>query len=134
MQIDLDLSDLTRWADHLTEVSEQIPAAIARAVNRTGDMVRTAIGRELASETGLLVRDVRVEFIVARAPKKASAKKPITSFEIERLKALLLQVIKRLAKYEPDAIDLLDQVTALDPNDELPDDLQADDREEEEED
>ena len=52
--------------------------------------------------------------------------KPITSFEIERLKALLLQVIKRLAKYEPNAVELLDQVTAADPNDELPEDLRDD--------
>jgi hypothetical protein len=51
-------------------------------------------------------------------PKAAKGKKkPVTSFEIERLKALLLQVIKRLIKYEPDAAELLDQVTPADPDD-----------------
>ena len=32
------------------------------------------------------------------------------SAETERLKALLIQVIKRLAKYDPSALDLLDQI------------------------
>jgi Prophage minor tail protein Z (GPZ) len=66
-EINLDLSDLSRWADHLTEVAEQIPAAGSRAVNRTGDQVATQMGRELASETGMGVRDVRATFIVSRA-------------------------------------------------------------------
>ena len=36
------------------------------------------------------------------------------------LKALLLQIIKRLAKYEPEALELLDQVNPPgDPNDSL---------------
>jgi hypothetical protein len=41
--------------------------------------------------------------------------------EEERLKALLIKVIKRLAKHEPDALDLLDQVTRQD--DQLDDSL-----------
>ena len=40
-----------------------------------------------------------------------------TSAEIERLKALLIQVIKRLIKYEPDAAELLDQLNPSDPDD-----------------
>ena len=49
-------------------------------------------------------------------------KKPAVSFETERLKALLIQVIKRLAKYEPDAIDLLDQLhLPADPEDRVDD-------------
>jgi hypothetical protein len=39
------------------------------------------------------------------------------SAETERLKALLVQVIKRLAKYEPAALDLLDQLHLSDPDD-----------------
>jgi hypothetical protein len=50
-------------------------------------------------------------------PSKAKNKKPVTSYEIERLKALLIQVIKRLVKYEPDAAELLDQLNPSDPDD-----------------
>jgi hypothetical protein len=50
----------------------------------------------------------------------AKLKKPPTHPEIERLKALLLAVIKRLAKHEPSAIELLDQVNPpADPDDGL---------------
>src|SRR5262249_3743948 len=52
---------------------------------------------------------------------KPGKKKPVIDAEIERLKALLIKVIKRLAKYEPEAVELLDQVTAQDPNDSLDD-------------
>jgi hypothetical protein len=31
-----------------------------------------------------------------------------------------IQVIKRLAKHEPDALDLLDQIHPADPSDEIP--------------
>lgn len=49
--------------------------------------------------------------------KPRKTKKPVTSYEIERLKALLIQVIKRLAKHEPDALELLDQLNPSDPDD-----------------
>ena len=39
--------------------------------------------------------------------------------ETARLQALLIQVIKRLMKYEPESQDLLDQVMPGDPNDSL---------------
>jgi hypothetical protein len=54
---------------------------------------------------------------------KAGKKKPVTSVEIERLRALLLRVIKRLIKHEPEAAELLDQVNPddRDPNDGLED-------------
>jgi hypothetical protein len=51
----------------------------------------------------------------------AKVKKPAVTAETERLKALLIQVIKRLTKYEPDAIDLLDQIQPADPEDDIPD-------------
>jgi hypothetical protein len=43
-------------------------------------------------------------------PPTNSRKKPAVTYETERLKALLLSTIKRLAKYEPEAVELLDQV------------------------
>jgi hypothetical protein len=49
--------------------------------------------------------------------KPKGEKKPPVTYETERLKALLIQVIKRLAKHEPDAMDLLDQIHAADPED-----------------
>ena len=52
---------------------------------------------------------------------KPGKKKPLIDAEIERLKAILIQVIKRLAKYEPEALDLLDQVTPSDPDDAIDD-------------
>lgn len=58
-------------------------------------------------------------------PKRTN-KKPIVSFETERLKALLIQVIKRLAKYEPTALDLLDQVHPADPDDGVDDIFRGD--------
>ena len=39
--------------------------------------------------------------------------------EIERLKALLIKVIQRLAKHEPDALQLLDQIAPPELNDSL---------------
>jgi hypothetical protein len=53
--------------------------------------------------------------------RPAGKKKPAISFETERLKALLIQVIKRLIKYEPDAAQLLDQVIPSDPDDDIGD-------------
>jgi hypothetical protein len=44
-------------------------------------------------------------------PRRAAGpRKPIVNAETERLKALLIQVIKRLAKHELDALELLDQI------------------------
>jgi hypothetical protein len=54
-------------------------------------------------------------------PPSKGKQKPAVSFETERLKALLIAVIKRLTKYEPDAIDLLDQIHAVDPEDRVDD-------------
>jgi hypothetical protein len=43
-------------------------------------------------------------------PPRPAPRRPAVSVETERLKALLIQVIKRLARYEPAALDLLDQL------------------------
>ena len=53
--------------------------------------------------------------------KPKGEKKPPVTYETERLKALLIQVIKRLVKYEPEARDLLDQVNPADPDDDIGD-------------
>jgi hypothetical protein len=50
-----------------------------------------------------------------RARKKPQPKPQVTA-ETERLKTLLIQVIKRLAKHEPEALDLLDQVMPSEPD------------------
>jgi hypothetical protein len=57
-------------------------------------------------------------------PPKKDKKKPTVTFETERLKALLIEVITRLAKYEPDAMTLLKQIYPTDPDDNI-DDLAA---------
>jgi hypothetical protein len=46
--------------------------------------------------------------------KKQNPKKPLVSAETERLKKLLIQVIRRLMKYEPEAAELLDEVMPAD--------------------
>ena len=50
-------------------------------------------------------------------PVRKALKKPPVNPEIERLRALVDQLIKRLAKYEPSALDLLDQLYQADPDD-----------------
>jgi hypothetical protein len=50
-------------------------------------------------------------------PKQKNPRKPVTSAETERLKALLIRVIQRLIKYEPEAASLLDEVNPPDPDD-----------------
>jgi hypothetical protein len=57
------------------------------------------------------------------APAK-DKKKPAVSAESERLRALLIEVIKRLAKYEPEAMALLDQVMPADEARAFNDDLE----------
>ena len=52
---------------------------------------------------------------------KTGQKKPAVTAETERLKALLIEVIRRLAKYEPEALDMLKRVMPADPNDSLDD-------------
>jgi hypothetical protein len=54
-------------------------------------------------------------------PSKAAKKKPPVTYESERLRQLLIKVIKRLAKYEPEALELLDQVILADPDDSIDD-------------
>ena len=53
--------------------------------------------------------------------RKAKGPKKKGNPEAESLRAVLIKVIKRLAKYEPDALDLLDGLYATDPDDSLDD-------------
>jgi hypothetical protein len=53
--------DLSSWIDLLEKVRAEAPAAISRALNRSGDMVATVVVRTLADETGLAVQEVRDE-------------------------------------------------------------------------
>ena len=57
-------------------------------------------------------------------PKPAAKRKPpLVNFETERLKALLMILIKELLRLDPQnkvALDLLDQIHPSDPSDEIP--------------
>jgi hypothetical protein len=53
--------------------------------------------------------------------KPPGKKKPAVTAETERLKELLIIVIKRLIKYDPSASDLLDQVYRTAPDDQVDD-------------
>jgi Prophage minor tail protein Z (GPZ) len=57
--------DLSNWIDTLEKVRDRMPAVISRALNRAGDQVATVVGRDLASETGLGVREVRDEMSIS---------------------------------------------------------------------
>ena len=67
INIRYDGSDLLRFADAMRDFGDELPAACARALNRTGDMVATQMGRTLAEETGLGVRDIRSDFEIEKA-------------------------------------------------------------------
>jgi hypothetical protein len=58
-----------------------------------------------------------------KPPRKPAKKKRVTTAEAGYLRGLALKLIKRLAKYEPDVIELLDQVQppefGAEPNDSL---------------
>jgi hypothetical protein len=57
--ITLDTSELDAHIEQFRWVAQELPAAVSRALNRAGDAATTAIGRELAAETGAHVHDVR---------------------------------------------------------------------------
>ena len=67
INITYDGSDLLRFADDMARSGDELPDAVARALNCTGDMVATQMGRTLSDETGLGVRDVRSDFEIIHA-------------------------------------------------------------------
>jgi hypothetical protein len=65
IDIKLDTSGLNKLANELEHLD--FKPAISRALNRAGDMAVTQVGRTLAQETGLGVRQVRESIDVDRA-------------------------------------------------------------------
>lgn len=64
MQItfELDISGVKVFTDSIDRFAAELPGAAARALNRSADQATTAMGRQLADETGLGVRDVHDTF------------------------------------------------------------------------
>jgi hypothetical protein len=65
--IKLDTSAVKAAAERLERAQSEIRPAISRALNRAGDQTTTAVGRQLAEETGLGVRQVRQAMTVRRS-------------------------------------------------------------------
>lgn len=69
--VTIDLSEFEGIADELNRLADQIPGACSRACNRAGDMTVTSMGRTLADETGLGVREVREHIDVERSTRES---------------------------------------------------------------
>lgn len=65
--LEIDASQIEHLAELFKKAEQQAPAAIARAVRRTGDMTATRVVRSLTAQTGLKRQ------VIARAVKKAPA-------------------------------------------------------------
>ena len=61
IQLSVNVSDFGRMADVYENVRKQVPQALVRAINWTGDKARTAAGRALSKQTGLNYGKVRKE-------------------------------------------------------------------------
>jgi len=61
IQLSVNVSDFGRMADVYENVRKQVPQALVRAINWTGDKARTAAGRKLSKQTGLNYGKVRKE-------------------------------------------------------------------------
>jgi hypothetical protein len=48
----VDVRDLERFGNMIGALGQDGPKAVNRALNRTGDMARTRVVRELAKQTG----------------------------------------------------------------------------------
>ncbi len=59
IRITFDMSGFQTWIDEIDRIADELPGAVSRALNRTGDMATTKVGRVLADETGAHVHDVR---------------------------------------------------------------------------
>jgi hypothetical protein len=80
--------------------------------------------RERWTNPQTIVKHAPAHLLVGRShnqPKKSKGPKKRGNPEAESLRAILIKVIKRLAKYEPDALELLDGLYASDPDDGLED-------------
>jgi hypothetical protein len=132
-----------RWAA-LAHIDRQTRSTCYRLMDRIEDVARW-YATEVSSEDQMrwkhpdaIAKHCPTQYLSSgeghnKPPRKPAKKKkkPATSAETERLKALLLRLIhlvinsKDLVKIKREAAKLLDQVmTPEDPNDDLPDDLQ----------
>jgi hypothetical protein len=66
----------------------------------------------VAQAVVLLVQMADLPAQLRNAPIALAAPTSAEAVEVERLKALLVEVLQRLARHEPDAMTLLDRITA----------------------
>ncbi|WP_068305319.1 phage tail protein [Pararhodobacter sp. CCB-MM2] len=64
---EVDVRGLGRFENMLGALGQQAPGAVARALNRTGDMARTQVVKTLAAQTGLPQKTIRASVRVRRA-------------------------------------------------------------------
>jgi hypothetical protein len=64
---DVDVRELTQFGNMLGALGHEGPKVINRALNRTGDMARTRLVRDLAKQTGLTQKTIRKAVKVKRA-------------------------------------------------------------------
>lgn len=67
IEIKLDMVDVSRLANALAAAGDKAPHAIRRAINHTGDKVRTQVIRSLTAQTGLKRRVIIKALKVTRA-------------------------------------------------------------------
>ena len=65
--ITIDLTGLDRFAAGYAKKASAVRPVVVRVLNRAGDQAATALGRQLAKETGLGVRQVRDSMRAKRA-------------------------------------------------------------------
>ena len=64
---EVDVRDLERFGNMIGALGQDGPKAVNRALNRTGDMARTRVVRELAKQTGLPQKTIRKAVKVKRS-------------------------------------------------------------------
>lgn len=66
-EVRVDVSQITRLANLIGAAGDQVPHAIRRGLNKTGDKVRTVVVRSLAKQTGAKYGAVKKALKVTRA-------------------------------------------------------------------
>ncbi|MEH6521211.1 phage tail protein [Sulfitobacter sp.] len=64
---EVDVRDLERFGNMIGALGQDGPKAVNRALNRTGDMARTRVVRELAKQTGLPQKTIRKAVKIKRS-------------------------------------------------------------------
>lgn len=77
--VQVDAEQLARMGNIIGAIGKEAPAAIARAVNRTGDMARTQMIRTLTDQTGLKRKVIVKALRVTRASGKGTLEYRIDS-------------------------------------------------------